>query len=76
MEKIKEKISEIIWKNVNTYPKGISKFMTGLLADQILELLKSEKEKWLEKIEEIIDDNNDLLRWQKEELKKEIKEEL
>jgi len=76
MEKIKEKISEIIWKNVNTYPKGISKFMTGLLADQILELLKSEKEKWLEKIEEIIDDNNDLLRWQKEELKEEIKKEL
>jgi len=42
----------------------------------VKELLKSEKEKWLEKIDEIIDDNNDLLRWQKEELKDEIKKEL
>ena len=45
--------------------------------DEILELFKSEKKKLLEKIEEIIDDNNDLLiRWQKEELKDEIKKEL
>ena len=29
-------------------------------------------QKLLEKIDEIIDDNNDLLRWQKEELKDEI----
>ena len=42
----------------------------------VKELLKSEKEKWLEKIDEIIDDNNDLLRWQEEELKDEIKKEL
>jgi len=39
----------------------------------IKELLKSEREKLLEKIDEIIDDNNDLLRWQEEELKDEIK---
>ena len=34
---------------------------------------EEEREKLSEKIEEIIDDNNDLLRWQKEELKDEIK---
>jgi len=34
---------------------------------------EEEREKLLEKIDEIIDDNNDLLRWQKEELKDEIK---
>jgi len=39
----------------------------------IKELLKSEKEMLLERIDEIIDDNNDLLRWQEEELKDEIK---
>ena len=39
----------------------------------VKELLKSEKEK---NRQEIIDDNNDLLRWQKEELKDEIKKEL
>ena len=43
----------------------------------IRRFLKSEKKELLEKIEEIIDDNNDLLiRWQKEELKDEIKKEL
>ena len=46
------------------------------LIEKIRQLLKYEKEKWLEKIDEIIDDNNDLLRWQKEELKDEIKKEL
>ena len=33
---------------------------------------KKVKNQLLEKIEEIIDDNNDLLRWQREELKEEI----
>jgi len=46
------------------------------LIEKIRQLLKYEKEKWLEKIDEIIDDNNDLLRWQKEELKDEIRKEV
>ena len=37
---------------------------------------KRVKNQLLEKIDEIIDDNNDLFRWQKEELKDEIKKEL
>ena len=63
-ELLKLKISD--WTSDNGIPVEIWNF--------IEELLKSEREKWLEKIEEIIDDNNDLLiRWQKEELKDEIK---
>ena len=49
------------------------------LKSLIESILKSEKAKdrqrLLKKIEKIIDDNNDLLRWQKEELKEEIKKE-
>ena len=43
------------------------------LKSLIESIFKSEREKLLEEIDEIIDDNNDLLRWQKEELKDEIK---
>ena len=43
------------------------------IINKVAQLLKSEKKKLLEKIDEIIDDNNDLLGWQKEELKEEIK---
>ena len=43
------------------------------IINKVAQLLKSEKKKLLEKIDEIIDDNNDLLRWQEEELKDEIK---
>ena len=45
----------------------------GDVLDLVKELLKSEKKTLLEKIDEIIDDDNDLLRWQREELKDEIK---
>ena len=67
-EVLKEKIVKIL-EGINEPVKTNYE-----IADQILELLKFEKEKWLEKIDKIIDDNNDLLiRWQKEELKDEIK---
>ena len=67
-EVLKEKIVKIL-EGINEPVKTNYE-----IADQILELLKPEKEKWLEKIDKIIDDNNDLLiRWQKEELKDEIK---
>ena len=67
-EVLKEKIVKIL-ERINEPVKTNYE-----IADQILELLKFEKEKWLEKIDKIIDDNNDLLiRWQKEELKDEIK---
>ena len=63
--------------NSDFLAKGFRRILRHYFKPFILELLKSEREKWLEKIEEIIDDNNDLLiRWQKEELKDEIKKEL
>ena len=50
--------------------------MENYYVEKIHQFLKFEREKLLEKIDEIIDDNNDLLRWQKEELKDEIEKEL
>ena len=52
---------------------GLENIEKAEMKMQIRYFLKSEREKLLEKIDEIIDDNNDLLRWQKEELKDEIK---
>ena len=103
-KEIREKIDKLTAEWWGEYGPAIRR---QAFADQILELLKSEKAKWekkkiiipkgkthpihdrcetcvevgreeereklLEKIDEIIDDNNDLLRWQKEELKDEIR---
>ena len=44
-KEIKEKIIEILDKNVNSYPKGLSPLFQGLVADQILALLKEEIKK-------------------------------